>query len=95
MAEGGNFKVNEPGRLLNTRPTGKLVTLAVWGEFDGATVKLQIGFAAPDNSLKWMDLGEYGLFDDDGLTNVLVKANYFRLVVHGAGANTNINWWLG
>jgi hypothetical protein len=93
MPESGTLSKELPEQMLSTRPSGKLVTLAVWGEFDKATIKLQAGFVAPDSMIKWMDMGE--TFNEAGLTNVLVKGNYFRLALGEPTDKTKINWWFG
>lgn len=94
MAESGTFTAAEPG-LLSTRPSGKLLTFGAWGEFGGATLRLQVGFVAPDNKIEWLDVGPEAAFDQAGFTNVVVKGNYFRVTASGAGKDTKINWWIG
>lgn len=94
MAESGTF-TEDTGAFLNTRPSGKLITFGAWGEFGGATIRLQVGFVAPDNTIEWLDVGPEASLDQAGFTNVLLKGNYFRLHASGASKNTKINWWLG
>jgi hypothetical protein len=81
--------------ILNSRPSGKLMTFAAWGKFDGALVKLQVGFVGNDNVTEWMDVGDPAGHTTAGLTNVAVKGNYYRLVVQDGKGDMKINWWFG
>jgi len=95
MPEGGQITENSEGLILTSRPNGKLMTLATWGEFGGAKIRLQVGFVGNDNSIEWMDIGDPAGYSDTGLTNVSVKGNYFRLVTAGGKGDMKINWWFG
>lgn len=92
MAESGQVIKDVEGHMLQARPQGKLQTLAAWGDFDGASVKIQAGFADGGGVIQWLDVTS---LDTQGLTNLSVRANYLRLVVEGAGDDTNISWWFG
>jgi hypothetical protein len=93
MAEGGQLTENTEGLIIATRPAGKLLTFAAWGKFDKASIELQVGFVANDNQVEWIHVVEPIV--SKGLTNVMIKGNYFRLVVKDATGDTKINWWLG
>ena len=66
---------------------GDLNTIYAFGEFDGATVKLQVS----PNRTKWFDLVEATFTEEGEPVNISISAPYIKGVVEDAGDNTNIN----